>query len=244
MAADWEKRLLVIYSGVLTAVFAGTVAWGCASVMKKPRFDQIDVQRINVIEPDGTVRLVIANRAKFPGSFFGGKEIPRSDRQTAGLLFINDDGIEMGGLSFEGAKNKGGQIAGNGHLSFDQYDQDQIFAIDAGQVGTAKQSMVVISDRGDYPLHESFDELVQTKSLPPAQRQAAMEKFVQTHPGDHPRVRLGRAADKSASLRLEDTEGRDRIVMKVVADGTPVLQFLDENGTVIEELPRRPSGGR
>jgi hypothetical protein len=244
MAADREKRFLVIYSGVLTAVFAGTVLWGCAAVTKKPRFDEIDVQRINVIEPDGTVRLVVANKARFPGSFFGGKEIPRTDRQTAGLLFVNDDGIEMGGLTFEGTKNKAGQIVANGHLSFDQYDQDQVFAIDAGQAGTARQTMVVISDRGDYPLHELFDELARANSLPPEQRQAATKKFVETHPGDHPRVLLGRAADRSAILRMKDTEGRDRIVMKVLADGAPVLQFLDENGRVVEELPRVPSGGR
>jgi hypothetical protein len=43
---------------------------------------------------------------------------------------------------------------------------------------------------------------------------------------------------------MKDTEGRDRIVMKVLADGAPVLQFLDENGKVVEELPRVPSGGR
>jgi hypothetical protein len=64
----------------------------------------------------------------------------------------------MGGLIFDGAKSKDGQISGNGHLSFDQYDQDQVFAIDAGQDGTAKQTMLVISDRGDYPLHESLEE--------------------------------------------------------------------------------------
>ena len=190
MAADREKRFLVIYSGILTAVFAGTVFWGCAALTKKPRFDEIDVQRINVIEPNGTVRLVVANKAKFPGSFFGGKEIPRTDRQTAGLLFVNDDGIEMGGLTFEGTKNKDG-LAANGHLSFDQYDQDQVFAIDAGQEGMARQTMVVISDRGDYPLHESFDEMARAKSLPPEQRQAATKKFVETHPGDHPAFCLG-----------------------------------------------------
>jgi hypothetical protein len=71
-----------------------------------------------------------------------------------------------------------------------------------------------------------------------------MKKFVETHPGDHPRVQLGRAADNSAVLRMEDTEGRDRIVMKVDADGAPVLQFLDQNGKVVDELPRTPNTAR
>jgi hypothetical protein len=131
MTSDWKQRFLVIYSGVLTAVFAGAVIAACATATKTARFAEIDVQRINVIEPDGTTRLVISNRAKFPGSFFRGKEIARPDRQTTGLLFVNDEGTEMGGLTFDGAKGKDGQISSNGHLSFDQYDQDQIFAIGA-----------------------------------------------------------------------------------------------------------------
>jgi hypothetical protein len=43
---------------------------------------------------------------------------------------------------------------------------------------------------------------------------------------------------------MKDAEGHDRIVMKVVADGAPVLQFLDESGKVVEQLPRNPGGGR
>jgi len=243
MKADWQRRFLVIYSGVLTAVFAGSVIVGCASAMKKPRFDQIDVQRINVIEPDGTLRLVISNKAKFPGSYFEGKEIRRPDRQDTGLLFINEEGTEMGGLTFDGAKNQDGQIASSGHLSFDQYDQDQVFAIDAGQEGPSKRTMLVISDRGEYPLHEFIDEFARMKALPQGPRQAAMKAFVEAHPGDHPRILLGRERDKSALLRMKDTEGRDRIVMKVDADGSPLLQFLDERGRVVEQLPRDRGAG-
>jgi hypothetical protein len=156
---------------------------------------------------------------------------------------MNDEGTEMGGLIFDGAKGKAGQIASSVHLSFDQYDQDQLFAIDADQEGVTKTTMLVISDRGDYSFHDALDEIVRMNSLPQEQRQPAMTRFLETHPGDHQRVVLGRAGDKSAILRVKDTEGRDRIVMKVVADGAPVLQFLDESGRVVEQLPRN-SGAR
>jgi len=33
----------------------------------------------------------------------------------------------MGGLTFDGWKDKNGKIQNNGHLSFDQYMQDQVF---------------------------------------------------------------------------------------------------------------------
>ena len=83
---------------------------------------------------------MISDKPKFPGSFFQGKEISRPDRQTTGLLFLNDEGTEMGGLIFDGAKGKDGQVRSNGHLSFDQYDQDQISAVDAGQDGSDKRT--------------------------------------------------------------------------------------------------------
>ena len=51
MTSDRTQRFLVIYSGVLTAVFAGTVITACATATKKARFDEMDVQRINIVEP-------------------------------------------------------------------------------------------------------------------------------------------------------------------------------------------------
>ena len=64
-----RERFLEIYAGVVTAVFAITVFGGFAGA-RKTTFDEIDVHRINIVEPDGTLRLVISDQARFPGSFF------------------------------------------------------------------------------------------------------------------------------------------------------------------------------
>jgi hypothetical protein len=63
------------------------------------------VERINVVEPDGTLRLAISNQTKFPGPIYHGKEYPHPDRKTAGRLFFNDEGSENGGMIFGGAKD-------------------------------------------------------------------------------------------------------------------------------------------
>jgi hypothetical protein len=179
-----------------------------------------------------------SSNPKFPGSFLRGKEIARPDRHDTGLLFLNGEGTEMGGLTFDGAKQNDGEIENNGHLSFDQYNQDQLFSIDAGQEGNRKQTMMIFSDRGDYDLYDSIEDLLRMKTLPSAERQAAMQKFVAAHPGDHPRIAFGRAPDKSAVLRMKDPEGRDRLVIKVAADGAPLLQFLDAEGKVLDQFPK------
>jgi hypothetical protein len=37
---------------------------------------------------------------------------------------------------------------------------------------------------------------------------------------------------------MSDAAGRTRISMKVAADGNPKLDFLDENGKVVQSLPQ------
>jgi hypothetical protein len=43
------------------------------------------------------------------------------------------------------------------------------------------------------------------------------------------------------ALELKDKEGRDRVVIRVGADGSPVIQLLDENGKVVGRLPENPA---
>ena len=55
MKALSSSRFLAIYSGVLTLVFAVTILCGFA-MMRSPHFGIITARRINIVEPDGTVR--------------------------------------------------------------------------------------------------------------------------------------------------------------------------------------------
>ncbi len=225
------QRLLLIYSGVLTIVLSIVLLTGAASY-KKTSFDEIDVKRINVVEPDGTVRLIISDKTHFPGVIVKGKEYP-FDRATAGLLFFNDEGTENGGLIFGGKKDKDGKIESSGHLSFDQYEGDQVMVIDAGEEQGQRHSAVEVIDQSDVPINQITDALL----LPPPQRQARLEELSSKHKS-HKRIYMGRNTDQSAALQLKDGQGRDRIVLKVAADGTPSLQFIDELGNVTSQLPK------
>jgi hypothetical protein len=231
-----NPRFLVIYSGVVTIAFAVTLLCGFAA-SRNATFDVLTVHRINFVEPDGTPRLIISNRESFPGAYVRNKEYPRPDRSdVAGMIFVNDEGTEMGGLIFAGLKMKDGTIQNHGHLSFDQYEQDQIFAVDAGREGDEKFSAIRLGERGDYPIQEAVDAKQRIEKLPKDQQAAEWKKFFATHPGDATRIYLGRSPDKSASLRLKDSEGRDRLVMRVNAAGDPVIQFLDADGKITNEF--------
>jgi hypothetical protein len=226
------QRLLLVYSGVLTVVLCAVLLSGATS-SKKSSFDEIDVKRINLIEPDGTLRMVIADKAHFPGLIVKGKEYPH-DRATAGMLFFNDEGTENGGLIFGGMKDKEGKVQSWGHLSFDRYMGDQELVLNYDEADGQKQAGVSFVDQPDVPM----DQVTAALQLPPDRRKTKLGELFSGKNKSETRVYLGKTTDRSAVLELKDAEGRDRIRMIVSADGKPFLQFLDELGKVIVQYPK------
>ncbi|MGB6430638.1 MAG: hypothetical protein WBF06_08630 [Candidatus Acidiferrales bacterium] len=100
----------------------------CAGAVspKTANFTEITVHRINVVEPDGTLRMVISDHARLPGVILHGKE-EAPQRPQAGMLFYNDEGSEDGGLIFGGRRDSKGEVVDSGgSLSFDRYGANQI----------------------------------------------------------------------------------------------------------------------
>ncbi len=231
-----SQRFLMIYSGILTLLLAVVILGGFAPEPKKTNFEELTVQRINVVEPDGTLRMVISDKTLFPGIIVKGKETPHPNRKTAGMLFFNDEGTENGGLIFGGEKGKDGKGSSYGHLSFDEYEQDQVFTIDAGQQGDKRASALTFVDRPNYPIGDIIALTDRIKNLPPDQQKAEVAKFSQERGSPHPRLSLGRGEDKSVALKMKDVDGKDRIVILVAPDGMPSIRFLDKDGKVTAQL--------
>jgi hypothetical protein len=248
-----HPRFLAVYSGLLTVAFVAATAvnvWqGSHRVaaaekhdFRHPDFDQLTVHRINIVEPDGTPRLVISDKAEFPGGFFKGKEFARADRSGAGMLFMNDEGTENGGLMFGGERSADGQFHSLGHLSFDEYEQDQTLSIDTEQDGQDRAAAYTINDNASATLFtpEVLDAFSAVKAMPegPA-KQKAWKDLLAKYPVKLPqRALLGRLPDKSAVLLLRDPEGRIRIRLRVAADGTPSMDFLGSSGKVTHQWPQ------
>jgi len=47
------------------------------------------------------------------------------------MLFVSEEGSEQGGFIWGASQLPDGSIQNHAHLSFDQYEENQIFAIDA-----------------------------------------------------------------------------------------------------------------
>jgi hypothetical protein len=231
-----SPRFLAIYSGVLTIAFVAAVIFGVVALRNRT-FGTITVRRINIVEPDGTVRLTISNRADFPGAWNRGNEYARPDRRdAAGMLFMSEEGTEQGGFIWGAGQLPDGSIENHVHLSFDQYEENQIFAVDAGQEGKDKFSRISVVDQGTYPIEEKRKASEAIEKLPANEQDAAWNQFFATHKSDVKRLELGRSPDGSVGMELRDADGKPRILLSVRPNGEPALQFMDANGKVIREL--------
>jgi hypothetical protein len=98
MSAVPSSRFLVIYSAVLTIALCAVVLGG-ATMVRNQTFGIITARRINIVEPDGTVRLTVSDRANFPGAWNRKNEYSHPDRrEAAGMLFMSEEGSEQGGV--------------------------------------------------------------------------------------------------------------------------------------------------
>ncbi|MFN4091515.1 MAG: hypothetical protein ACK4FG_01300 [Brevundimonas sp.] len=218
------QKALVVYSGALTAVIIGVMVSGAVQGVGPARFTEIDVQRINVREPDGTLRMVISNQTSFPEIPYRGREIPHPGRDTAGMLFMNEEGTEVGGLIF-GGKDEDGVRSSGGSLTFDGYEQDQTVQLMGSQRGQRRVSGLVVTDRPEEPI--DYAVLERLEGLSPEAQQAAM---VSANMGGSQRAFLGRQGSGASELVLRDAGGKARLVLSVAADGTARIAFMDETG--------------
>ena len=202
-------KILVLYSTVVTTLLAAFTFARPAAARGQDRiqqFDEIDVHRLNVREPDGTLRMVISNHARLPGVIVRGKENPPVDRPYAGMLFYNDEGTENGGLVFGGHRNANGEVADAGvALSFDRYGASSQFVQLAG-VQDSKNHLVGLTMSETEPA------------------------------GNRRRLFIGHDKEGVASVSLMDRNGRKRIVLQVTPDGTSGISFLDADGKVVNQL--------
>lgn len=214
--------------GAYAAVMTLAVIWlalGAAIPPKPTQFGEIDVQRINIREPDGTLRLAISSHARMPGIIIAGREYSHPNRTEAGMIFYNDEGTENGGLVFNGGLADGRAING-GSLTFDRWHQDQTIQMSSEEDGQDRQVAFRINDRPDRPM--DLAKAAAIRAMPDGPAKAAAYKAAGFDVAQ--RVYLGRAPDKASQLVLRDAAGRQRLVLRVEADGAATIEFLDAAG--------------
>ena len=230
------KKAFLAGCACMIAVQAGITVLAGAKAPAVARFDEITVGRINIEEPDGTKRMVISNRAQFPGEFDHGKEKPRPDRNSfAGMLFINEEGTENGGLIQKGAEGKEAGLS----LTFDRFNQDQALQLLHAEGKRGVQTSIRINDvpAPSVATNADMDRFVkEADSLPENKRDAYWQKLADEGKLMQNRIYLGMSRDNASSLILNDAKGRPRMMLLVGAKGQPEIRMLDDDGKVVRSV--------
>src|SRR5688500_12532374 len=201
-----ELRFLRIYTvtSSLVLVVLCTAAFRQSTAPQSTAnqtFGEITVGRMNVVDADGALRLVISNKDRMHPGMMDGKLIERP-RPVAGLLFFNEEGDEVGGLTFTGrlVDGRGRPTVG---LMLDQFKQDQTIGISYSETDGRRTAGLQVWDRPDTPLSELIAGLNAANALAdPAARQKAIAAIRASAPPAPRRLFAGKLPDRSASVSL------------------------------------------
>ncbi len=236
MSIRLQLRLLQIYAAATFVVAAFVFLSAFAQAPTQQRIDELTVQRLNVVDANGTLRFVLSNKDRMHPGVMDGVTINRP-RPVAGMLFFNDEGDEVGGLTYTGSDDDGRRATAG--LMFDQLKQDQTVGISYSEGPNGRQAGLQVWDRSEQPLSDLIKGLNAANALPEAERDAAVKAVrAKAMPGP---VRLfaGKMPNRAAQVRLADANGKPRLVLNVEADGTASIDFLDADGKTIQRIPAR-----
>jgi len=242
---------------VFLRAFAVAMAIGVifitTSAMKKmgnQKFTEIDVERINIVEKDGTVKLIITNVDRFPtsGDMVNGNEAHGTRGKWPGMLFFNDEGLECGGIIYRGKKTEYGHDAGMS-LTYDQFDGDQVMQLittDSKVDGKRTVgSRLILSDRSENEsqakMLEASKVLEELRSKDPQAYKEKLNEYLREDLFKSiPRVALGKIRDFGGDgLFLFDDKGTPRAMFYVDKENNAKLDFFDEKGNIIASFPEK-----
>jgi hypothetical protein len=200
---------------------------------------ELTVQRLNIVDADGTLRMVLAGKDRMHPGVMDGVTIDRP-RPVAGMIFFNDEGDEVGGLTYTGTA-AGGRGRANAQLMFDQLKQDQTIGFNYSESDGQRSAGFQVWDRSDtVRLSELLTKLKAANALPAgAQRDAAVAAVSNGAAPGPRRVFVGKTTAKASTVVLSDAQGRPRLTLTVDATGNPRIEFLDEAGKVTARIPEK-----
>ena len=227
---------LKVYAITLTLILAFVFLSGIRPYNLNQKFEEITVERINVVEPDGKLKMVISNKARQHPGMINGENFP--DRERApGLLFFNEEQDEVGGLGYYGNEEEGGNQV---YLSIDQYKNDQVMQLMhyTDKNGDNRYGLQLWERDKEFIMPQQihvFDSLDKAGYNYP-QKLEYLKKMNGGEPITAPRMFIGRNYDRETGLFIQDKYGIDRLRFYIDSNNTPKIELLNKEGEVIKDV--------
>jgi len=230
-----EVRILKLYAIGSTIVFTALIMVGFNTVHNNQKFEEIDVERINIVERNGDLKMVISNKERQHPGIVNGKVIERDYPRPPGIIFFNQMGDEMGGLVY-GENGPDGHF---GSFTWDKVRGDQTMGYRhlEGADGSY-ESGIQMWQQPNIPSEVSLAKRDSVMKITDKElRRAAFKELRANNLITTRRLFLGKNRSDAAVLEMLDLQGNTRIALMVEPDGTPKLIFLDEEGDITYSLP-------
>lgn len=213
---------LVLFSGMTVTLFTvlNTKKGGAV----------LDVERINIREADGTIKLVLSNKTRQHLGRMLGKDADPRERE-AGLIFFNSDGDECGGLVYDNDKEHAGMV-----YSIDKYQDDQIMQLqymEDTKTNKRKYGLQLWSYAKEDAFAQRQDRYKElTNSASKQLRDSAVSILRNEGLLATDRMFLGKNYKDEVGLFIHDSKGRPRIRIMVDKDNQTVLETIDTLGNI------------
>jgi hypothetical protein len=241
-----EVRRLKRYALFLTLAFT-VVLFSAYKRAGLQHFEEINVERINIVEKDGTVKMLLTNKDRFPTGreVINRRPVNETREKRPGILFFNEDGMECGGLIYDGAKTTNGHQGGMS-LTFDRFDGDQVIQVlsqDYQENGKRFQTNGLIFNEykndtitqlGTARLMRELDAIRDQD-----QKQKRYAELQEMGIFGQPRIYLGRTGSQNNGLYLFDDQGRPRAMLYIAPNNEAKLEFFDDQGNVVDSWPKK-----
>lgn len=246
--AELSRQVSRLKTGLatLTAGVAGALVWLALRTPALPPV--VAVERLEVVEADGSLAFVLANSQRPVAATMDGQVLMTGQeeerRGVPSFVFFDGKGDEVGGMLLGVRETPDGYSAVR-HLSLDGYEQDQTIVLSHNQDPDGSSAGLSVSDRprevsmGDalealgLQLGATRDELqAAVLALPEETRASRLRELFGV-----PRLFLGSARDRTATLTLRDGYGRPRLILEVPDSGEAAIRILDEDGELVGRLP-------
>lgn len=237
MDSKLEKELIFLkrYVLVSSAVILTLIFMALKAPQQNQKFEEIDVERINIVEKDGQLKMVISNKARQHPGIVNGKVIVRDYPRPPGIIFFNQIGDEMGGLVY-------GENGPNGHfgsLTWDKFKGDQTIGFRhlEGENGTY-ESGIQMWQQPNIPGDVRMKKMDSVSLIDnETERKAAFQTLRDNNLLTTRRLFLGKSRSNASVLEMLDMKGKTKLALMVDEKGDPKLLFFDGEGNITLSIP-------
>lgn len=219
---------------IITSVSIFTlIGYGFTKSAKDDIVKNLRAEKIEIVEPDGTVKLSLFNKSHLPPAVINGTNLSRQGGDESGLMFYNTEGEECGGLIYSG---KGGQNELS--MTFDKYKQDQVVQVSYIQRENGRHTKgLAVFERPEFPINKTMATIdsIRKHIKDTAEQRRILNKMSEDGFFGYTRMFAGQQGQRTGVF-VRDDKGRVRLEMIVNEKNEPEILFYNEKGAVNKKI--------